>query len=260
MLNRLLQLTRPLAVLDLETTGINVMHDRIIQIAITIHYPDKDPIAWTQLVNPGIPIPAASTEAHGLTDADVRDAPVFTTMAGALASKLVNLDFAGYNVTFDLRVLSAEMARANVKWAYADAHVIDAAAIYFKRFPRNLEAAYREFVGPDSFKAHDAGADVRATEQVLAGQLERYSDLPRTIPELSTVCFPKAANADVGLDAKGKLAWQGDAVVLTFGKHRNIPLKKVPVTYLDWLLENDFPEDFKTIIRQARTGTVPTRS
>lgn len=252
----LLTLTRPLAVLDLETTGTNTEQDRIVQIAITIHYPAKDPVPWKVLVNPGVPIPAEATAVHHITDAMVKDAHTMKTMAPKLAKALSGLDFCGYNVTFDLRMLKAEMVRAGESWSYESAGIIDAYRIEQLLFPRSLSSMYEKYVGKKLSDAHDASVDVEATEEVLAGQLRAYDQLPRTVAELNTYCWPKAADA---VDAQRKFMWRGGEACIAFGKHTGTPLRQMDKGYLQWMLNNEFPADTKRIIEDALSGAYPER-
>jgi len=236
--------------LDLETTGINPEEDRIVQIAITIHYAHRDPIAWSSLINPEIPI--LNTKNHNITDDDVVNAPTFKQIAPALAPKILNVDICGYNVKdFDIKFMRAEMKRAGVEWDWKG-HVIDPLFIYRLKFGHTLTNAYKTYVSKEGFKgAHDAQNDVRATEEVLAAQLNLHQDLPRTVKDLSDFCFPHPVNA---VDAAGKFIWVGNDCAINFGKHRGKLIKILPRYYLQWIIDNDFPEDVKIICRSAIKG------
>lgn len=263
-----LVLERPLAVLDLETTGFDETKDRICQISVTIHYLQRDPIHWESLVNPECPIMNAK-ESHGITDDRVREAPTFRMMAAALAPKLLNVDIMGYNVDFDIKFLRAEMKRAGVDWAWKG-YTVDSYIIYRKKKAHNLTNAYLEYGGENGEPlpagttlegAHDAGVDVRATEIVLRGQLLRHSDLPKTVKELSQWCFPLKANA---IDASGKFVWndKGEPCI-AFGKHAKngpCPMRNVERNYWKFITDNDFPQDCKEIASAAMMGIYPTRS
>lgn len=252
----LLTLTRPLAVLDVESTGTNPEQDRIVQIAITLHYPAKDPVPWSSLVNPTVPIPAESTAVHHLTDEMVKTAHTFKIMAPKLAKALSNVDFCGFNVTFDLRMLKVEMARAGETWNYESAAIIDAFQIYRINHPRTLSAAHIEYVGEPFPDAHDAGVDVAATERVLAGQLSRHT-LPRTVAELAAYCWPKAADA---VDAQRKFMWRGGEACIAFGKHQGTPLRQMDKGYLKWMLAGSFSDETKRIVEDALSGAYPERT
>ena len=259
-LRELLNLTRKLAVLDLETTGKSTRQDRIVQIAITMHYPDRDAVRWKSLVNPGRSIPQAATDVHHITDEMVKDAPLFKTMAEPLARHLTDVDLCGYNLaSYDLPLLREEMRRASVAWDW-DANgsfVIDAHRIYQILYPRNLEAAYEEFTGKKVSGAHDAGNDVEATEETLIGQLTRFPQVPRTAAELYDFCFPKDPDA---LDRAGKIVWREGVACLAFGKRWNgSPLESVDKKYLHWMVSDDFPVDTKNVIRAFLAGKTLTR-
>jgi DNA polymerase-3 subunit epsilon len=252
-----LTLTRPIAVCDLESTGVSPEQDRIVQIAITIHYPDKDPVPWTALVNPGVPIPADATAVHHITDAMVADAHPFKVMAGKLSKVLTTIDYAGFNVTFDLKMLRAEMLRSGVTWTYEGASIIDAHRIYQILDPRDLTSAYEKYVGRKRSDAHDAGVDVRDTEAVLVGQLAAAPHLPRTVAELAALCWPRPADA---VDQAGKIVWRAGVACIGFGKKYNgIALKNVDKGYFKWMLAGDFPADTKRICEDALSGVYPTR-
>lgn len=263
-----LTLERPLAVLDLETTGFDAEKERIVQIALTIHYPHRDPIQWMSLVNPGIPIRNAS-ESHGITDEAVKDSPSFLQIAPALAPKILHVDIAGYNVDFDITFLRAEMRRSGVTWEWSGC-VIDAYRIYKRKKPHNLTNAYLEYGGDNGEPlppghildgAHNAGVDVQATEMALRGQLLRHSDLPRNVKELELWCFPQKPNA---IDRAGKFLWVNDVACITFGKHAKNgprPMKEVPRDYFDYIANpiNGFPPDMREIAAAAAAGKFPVK-
>lgn len=263
-LAKLLQLDRPIGTIDAETTGLDPETDRVIQIALTVHYVNRDPISWVSLINPGIPI---VNNVHGITDEMVKEAPTFAQIAPALAPKILNIDLVGANVEFDLGFMHAEMKRAGVAWPW-NGHLIDILQIYYRKFPRNLEAAHREFGGaqgeplPEGTSldgAHDAGVDVRATETVLHGQLHRYPDLPRTVKALSEFCFPRRANA---IDQDGKIIWhEGEACISIgkFAKNGPYPLRKLDKGYLEFMSgpKTSFSDEVKQIFRAAIMGVFP---
>lgn len=258
MLNlaELLHLERPLAVIDLETTGFDPQTQRIAQIAVTVHYPHREPIAWSSLINPEMSIPVETTKVHGIRDADVAGKPTFRQIAASLAPKILNVDIAGYNVTFDIGFLRAEMKRCNVEWSWAG-YMIDSWQIFKRQFPHNLTNAYKQYVDREGFAdAHQAANDVTATEQVLAGQLNQHKDLPRDVKALSEYCFPPKPNA---IDTEGKIIWHNEEACIAFGKHAKKPLRLLERGYMQWILDNDFPQDVKEIIRSALMGVFPTK-
>jgi len=244
-------------VLDLETTGTHVDHDRIVQIAITMHSATKPPIAWKSLVNPGVDIHADAIAVHGIKNDDVKDAPTFRTMAPKLFSVLVNCDFCGYNVEFDLKMLRSEFRRAGRDWDWEQTgDVIDAYRIYQIAEPRRLSDAYERFLGKKFEDAHDAGADVEAATDILAHQLQEFTDIPRTVSALSAYCFPRNPNF---VDKRGKIVWRGNEACINFGRHSGTSLRLMEKGYLTWMLNGDFPADTKDIIRKAAAGEYPER-
>jgi len=169
---------------------------------------------------------------------------------------LTGIDFCGYNVLFDLKMLRAEMLRAGVTWTYEGAAVVDAHRIYQILEPRDLTSAYARYVGRPREDAHDAGVDVRDTEEVLAGQLAAAPHLPRTVAELAALCWPRDPNA---VDVAGKIMWRGGEACIAFGKHNGTSLKSVDKGYLQWVLKGDFAADTKRICEDALSGVYPTR-
>jgi DNA polymerase-3 subunit epsilon len=258
MLNKILKLERPLAMFDLETTGINAASERIVQIAVTMHYPDKDPKVWMTLVNPEKPI--LNSGVHRITDDMVRDSPKFRDIAPVLAPSLLKADFGGQNVKgFDIPFLKAEMQRAGVPFPW-DNDVIDTVLIARLMIPHTLANLYKRFVdknGMPENTAHDAANDVQYTEQVLAGMLTEFENIPRTVPELAEFCIGRSADA---IDKEGKFIWINDEPCINFGKHKGTPLKRVDKGYLVWMINTpNFPDDAIIIAGDALNGKFPVR-
>jgi len=181
-----LHLKNPLIFFDLETTGINVASDRIVEISYLKIYPDQREETKTFRINPTIPIPPQSTAIHGITDDDVKDAPAFSEIAKTLANTFEGCDIAGYNSNkFDLPLLAEEFIRANVDFDLKKRKFIDVMVIFYKREQRTLSAAYQFYCNKDLSNAHSAEADTRATYEVLQAQLDMYSDLQNNIDQLS---------------------------------------------------------------------------
>lgn len=254
MLNSILKLERPLAVLDLETTGLVAERDRIVQIAVTIHYPHREPIPWSTLVNPEIKI--LNSGVHGITNAHVEAMPTFKMFAPALAPKILDVDIAGHDVTFDIGFIKAEMARAGVSWPWVG-HIIDTLQICRIMNPHTLSNAYKRFVDPAGFEnAHHASNDVKATEMVLAGQLTEFTEIPRTVKELSDFCFKKKD----AIDKDGKFIWINDEPCINFGKWRGTPISKIPKGYLIWMINTpNFPDEAIIIAGNALKDIYPVR-
>src|SRR3954470_24327215 len=186
---RHIRLDRPLAALDLETTGTDPKLDRLVEVSVLRVRPDGGHDHRTQRVNPGVLIPPAATAIHGIGDADVAGSPSFRAIAPGLARFLDGCDLAGFNVlNFDLRLLVAEFNRIGLAFPVAGRRVIDTCRIFHLREPRDLTAAYKFYCGLRHEGAHGAAADVLATTAILDGQVARYADLPGTIDGLHAAC------------------------------------------------------------------------
>lgn len=229
---RYLTLARPLAVLDLESTGTDPATDRVVELAVLTLRPDGSAEPYATRVHPGRVIPAAATAVHGITDADVRGAPTFAAVAPDLVRRLAGCDLAGFGLTgFDLPLLCAECARAGVPFDLAGRAVLDALAVYRRHEARTLSAAVAFYLGRDHAGAHGAAADAAAAAAVLDAQVGRYG-LPAD---------PAALHASLAeVDAAGKFRrGAGGGPVFAFGKHAGRPLADVARTdpgYLAWVL------------------------
>lgn len=283
MLNQILKLERPLVIFDFETTGLDAEVDRVIQLGITFHFPDKDPVSRATLIDPETPI---LNDQHGITDEDIRmchkckdpeavhpkadcqiyaKCPTFRALAPDLARRLINVDLGGYNVNFDIKFMKAEMKRAGVPWAW-DGHIVDPLQIYRFKRGHTLTNCYLEFGSEDGTPlpkdtkvedAHDAGADVRMTETALRGQLLRFPDLPRTVKELADFCFPHPENA---VDKTGKFVWLNGEAAFNFGKWRGRLLRDPSCRgYLKWMGSGDFSDEVKDICNSAVDGDFPVK-
>lgn len=250
----------PIVVFDLETTGPDRLTDRIVEVAALKVSPDGSVAVFESRVNPGVKIPREATAVHGITDADVADAPAFAAVAPGLAAFLEGCDLAGYNLRgFDIPLLGREFERVKVPFSFDGRRVVDAQVIYFRKEPRDLSAAVRTFVGREHEGAHSALADTIAAAEVLAGQLRRYADLPREIDALAAFTAPVEGR---WVDADKRFVWRDGAAVFNFGAKRGQGLAEVAVKnpeYLDWMLDADFPEEAKRIVREAREGRFPSR-
>jgi DNA polymerase III subunit epsilon len=255
---RNLTLERSLAFFDLETTGTSPSSDRIVEIAIVVVQVDGGRESFVRRVHPGCPIPPDATAIHGISDADVASAPGFREIAPRVVGLLEGCDLAGFNVlSYDLPLLQAEFDRADVSFSSEGRRIVDAQRIYHRKEPRNLAAAVRFYTGEELAGAHGAEADTLATLEVLDAQIARYPDLPRDVEGLARVSRP-----DDWADSQGKLGWSGEELVLRFGKHRDQPLRKLAraeASYLQWILDSDFPEDTKQMIRAVLAGESPRR-
>jgi DNA polymerase-3 subunit epsilon len=260
---RTLTLTRPLVVLDLETTGLDPATDRIVEIGCVKlasagrdSQPGREVRSWR--VNPGRPIPPASAQVHGITDADVATCPTFDALAREVHGFLEGCDLSGFHVeAFDLPLLAHEFERAGIDFPGWAPHVVDTRSLFVLREPRGLAAALSFYCGRELVGAHGAVADAVAAADVLLAQIERYPDLPASVDALHAACHPVAADA---VDAAGKVRWVGGEAVLGFGKHTGKPLRQLAADtpdYLRWMLAADFPADTKRIIGEALAGRYP---
>ena len=176
-----LNLSRSLVIFDLETTGVNIATDRIVEIAILKIAPDGHEEFKRHLVNPGIPIPPEVTAIHGISDEDVKDKPLFKDIAGNLNAFIQNCDLVGYNsIKFDIPVLVEEFLRAGIEFELKSRRFIDVQNIFHKMEQRTLKAAYKFYCSKELINAHSAEADTRATYEILKAQLDRYTDTEYT--------------------------------------------------------------------------------
>ncbi len=240
-----LQLRRPIVFFDLETTGLNLLTDRIVEISLLKLLPSGKVVRHTQRVNPQMPIPAEATAVHHIADADVEGKPVFKQVAREIAQFFTGCDIAGFNSTrFDLPMLDEEFQRADVDFDFSRARLIDVQTIFHKKEPRNLVAAYRFYCDKDLTQAHSAAADTEATYEVLMAQYERYDDLPEDVEALADF-----ASQNRNVDLAGRLIYDDQRrEIINFGKYKGQPalevLKKDP-SYYDWIMKGDFMKNTK---------------
>lgn len=252
-------LTKPLAIIDLETTGLSIDRDRIVEISVLLIRPDGSRDSRTRRVNPGIPIPPEATAVHGISDTDVADAPTFAQLAAALLDFIAGADLAGFNIRyFDLPMLGCELERAGKVLSLEGRAIIDAMQIYKRKERRDLAAAYRFYCDKSSEDLHSAGADVQACAEILDAQLARYADLPRDPAALSALFM----RGEPGLDYEGKFTWADGEAVVNFGKMKGVPLRHLAAEergFLEWMIEKDFAPDTKEIARRALRGEFPSK-
>ena len=255
-----LKLDRPLACLDIESTGANPRTDRRIDLAIVKCMPDNTREEHSFRVNPGIPIPPEVTSIHGISDADVEGAPLFIKVAPQIHSILLGCDLAGYNVLrFDAVLLAEEFARAGLPFDETALRIVDVQRIFHKKEPRDLSAAVAYFCGESHAGAHSAMADTLATLKVFEAQLQRYSDIPRDLESLDLYCRPP--RDPKWADKTGRLIWDNGELLINFGtQHKGRNVKALAQTnrqFLKWILTSDFPSDTKRIISLVLEGKFP---
>ena len=254
-----LELQRPLAVFDLESTGLNPRRDRIVSIAIVVLMPSGEAQEITYLLNPTITIPQDAIDVHGISNEDVRGCPTFLEMGSSIAAHFDGCDLAGYNVAgYDIPLLLEECKRAGVPFSMEGRHVVDIQKIFFQREPRDLSAAVRFYCpGETHDNPHDALGDVEATIRVLDGQFKKYADLPTTVEGLHAYC---AQRDPAWMDSTGRLKWVDGHATINFGKNLGRRIKHLvdhEPRFLNWILQSDFPDDTKELITQMKNGIYP---
>ncbi len=248
-----LNLRNPLVFFDLETTGTDTAKDRIVEISILKILPNGTEEVKTKLINPGMPIPQASTDVHGITDEDVKDAPQFKQIAKSLAEFMEGCDIAGFNSSrFDVPLLAEEFLRAGVDYDFSKRKMIDVQIIYHKKEQRTLEAALKFYCGKELTDAHSAEADTRATYEVLKGQLKMYPDLENDVDFLAK----EFSSYNNNVDLAGRIILDENGIeVFNFGKHRGKSvaeiLKKEP-SFFAWIMDADFPLNTKQVLTRIK--------
>ena len=275
-----LNLTKPLVIFDLETTGLDLVKDRIIQISYIKVSPNGDEERGDELVNPERPIEPIITQLTGISNEDVKDKPTFKQLSQKLADKFTGCDFAGFNSNhFDIPLLAEEFLRAGIDFDFSKCRMIDAQTIFHKMERRNLAAAYKFYCGrkmEEDFEAHRADQDTEATYRVLMGELDKYAPganedaekvLENDMDKLAE--FSKTNN---NVDFAGRIVWgevkdrQGNPVlakdgkpklteVFNFGKHKGLPVADVlhiDPGYYSWILSGDFTYNTKQVLTRIR--------
>lgn len=247
-----LQLNRPLVFIDLETTGVNVGTDRIVEIAMVKVQPSGSNDNRTYRINPTIPIPPETTAIHGISDDDVKDSPTFAQLAQDINAFLGGCDLAGYNSNkFDIPVLIEEFTRVNVHFDITGRKLVDVQNIFHKMEQRTLAAAFKFYCNKDLIDAHSAEADAMATYHVLVAQLEKYESLKNNIDFLSQF---SSIQKNVDLAGRIVLNDKGEAT-FNFGKYKGRLVKEVfktDTSYYDWMMKGDFATNTKNVITQIR--------
>ena len=247
-----LKLRRPIAFIDIETTGINVSTDRIVEISILKVSPGGKEEWMSTRVNPGMPIPPKSTAIHGISDKDVENAPAFREIAKNIAAFLEGTDLAGYNaIKFDIPVIAEEFLRVNIDFNFLKRKYVDPQVIFHKKEQRTLSAAYQFYCNRALENAHSSKADTQATFEVLKAQLDRYQDLENDIEKLAVF---SSFNSNV--DFAGRIIYDENGIeIFNFGKHKGRPVltvfKEEP-SYYSWMMNGDFPLYTKKIITEIK--------
>ena len=245
-------LKNPILFFDLETTGLNVATDRIVEICILKVKPNGTEEVKTRRINPTIPISPEATAIHNITNEDVMECPTFKEIAKSLAQWIEGCDLAGYNsIKFDIPILAEEFLRADVPIDFRKRKVIDVQNIFHKMEQRTLVAAYKFYCNKDLNNAHSAEGDAYATYEVLKAQLDRYPDLKNDVIFLSDFsCLSR------NLDYNGRFIFnERDEVLVNFGKHKGKKLYDVLTkepSYYAWIMNGDFTLDTKRVLTEFK--------
>jgi DNA polymerase-3 subunit epsilon len=250
-----IQLTRPLAFLDLETTGVNLASDRIVELAIVKVMPDGSEVRMRRLVNPQMKIPAEVSAIHGITDEMVKDAPTFRDIAADVLAAIENCDLAGYNSNrFDWPMMMEEFLRCGLRFEIADRKMIDVQRIFHIMEPRTLSAALRFYCNEELVDAHSAEADAFATWKVFDAQIARYGKLGNTIESVN-----QAIGEEQIVDFARRFLMEKGVEIFNFGKHKGRPVAEVlrsEPQYYDWMMKGDFPMHTKQKLSEIFNSTI----
>jgi DNA polymerase-3 subunit epsilon len=247
-----LNLKKPIAFIDLETTGINVTTDRIVELSVLKISPNGKEEWMSTRVNPEMPIPAKTTAIHGIKDEDVAKSPTFKEIAKNLASFLEGSDLAGYNaIKFDIPVLAEEFLRVNIDFNFRKRRYVDVQVIFHKKEQRTLSAAYQFYCKKELEGAHGSKADTQATFEVLKSQLDRYKDLENDVEKLADF---SSFNSNV--DFAGRIILDENGVeIFNFGKHKGKAVEKVfaeEPAYYSWMMNGEFPLYTKKVLTEIK--------
>lgn len=250
-----LQLTRPIAFVDLETTGINISTDRIVEIAIVKILPDGSRQVKRKLINPEMPIPQASSDIHGITDEMVKDAPTFKQAANELKQFIENCDLGGYNSNrFDIPMLIEEFLRIGMDFNIDGRKLVDVQKVFHMMEQRTLSAAYKFYCQKSLDGAHSAEVDAVATWEVLEAQVERYPQIGNTVESIV-----KFTGEDDIVDFARRFIKDKGVEIFNFGKHKGKPvvqvLKEEP-QYYDWMMKGDFAMNTKQKLTEILNRTL----
>ena len=247
-----LNLKNPIVFFDLETTGINVSSDRIVEITYLKVEPNGNKTSKTLRINPQMHIPEQASAVHGIYDQDVADCPAFRQVAASIAKDIEGCDLAGYNsINFDIPLLVEEFLRADVDIDLKRRKFVDVMVIFYKQEPRNLSAAYKFYCGKDLSNAHSSEADTMATLEILEAQLCRYGDLENTIDFLS-----EYSSHNKNVDYAGRIIYDDKKrEIFNFGKYKGMLVVEVfrrDPSYYQWMMNGEFPLYTKKVITRLK--------
>jgi DNA polymerase III subunit epsilon len=250
-----LQLTRPLAFIDLETTGINFGTDRIVEIAIVKIHPDGTKHVKRKLINPEMPIPAQASDIHGITNEMVKDAPTFKQVANEIKQFIDNCDIGGYNSNrFDIPLLMEEFLRVPLEVEMKDRKMVDAQKIFHMMEQRTLSAAYKFYCNKTLDDAHSAEADAAATWEILEAQIQKYPQIGNSVEAIV-----KFTGEDNIVDFARRFIMENGKEIFNFGKHKGRTVEDVLKSepqYYDWMMKGDFPLHTKQKLTEILNRTL----
>src|SRR5574344_212313 len=254
-----LNLKNPIGFFDLETTGVNITTDRIVEICYLKVHPNGNEESKTLRINPEMHIPEESSAIHGIYDADVADCPTFRMVATNIASDIEGCDLAGFNSNrFDIPLLAEEFLRADVDIDMTKRKFVDVQVIFHKMEQRTLSAAYKFYCGRTLEDAHTAEADTRATYEVLMAQLDRYPELQNDMAFLAEI-----SSYNRNVDFAGRMVYDDKGVeVFNFGKYKGESVSEVlkrDPGYYSWILNSDFTLNTKAILTKIRLRELTAR-
>lgn len=254
-----LKLSRPICFFDLETTGLDITKDRIVEISVFKVFPNGNKESRTWLVNPERSIPAESTKFHGITDEKVKDEPNFKVLAPEVHKMIKDSDLGGYNSNkFDIPLLAEEMLRAGIDFDMKNRVAVDVQNIFHKKEQRTLEAAYRFYCDKELVNSHSAEADTAATYEVLKSQLDRYDDLENNMKFLAEYSARQRS-----ADFAGFIAFNDEGnEIITFGKHKGRLVEEVLKSepgYYGWMQNADFPLYTKKVLTAIKLRGLNTK-
>jgi len=259
-ITELISLDKPLVIFDLETTGLSVNLDRIVEIAYLKIMPDGRVLKDDWLINPEMEIPAEAFAIHGISDEKVKDQPTFKEKSEELYEIFKDCYYGGFNVfNYDLPILKREFLRVGIDFDYTSAKIIDSQKIYHYMEPRTLAAAYKFYCEKEHVDAHSALGDVEATAKILVKQLEKYSETR----DWDFIYKIHHAADDRFVDSDRKFYWRGGEAFFAFSKHKDRSLADVAEKdpgFLNWLMSADFSEETKEIARKALNGELPKKT
>lgn len=248
-----LDLKNPILFFDIESTGLNIATDRIVEISVVKILPTGEKEIKTRRINPTIPISPEAMKIHKISNEDVANSPTFKEVAKSLANFMAGCDIAGYNSTkFDIPLLAEEFLRAGIDFDFRKRKIVDVQVIFHKMEPRNLAAAYQFYCGKNLENAHSAEADTIATYEILDAQVDKYPDLKNDINFLSEFSS-KTKNADYA----GRMIFDENGEILfNFGKHKGKKvsdvLEKYDPNYYSWMMQGDFTLDTKRVLSEIK--------